>query len=580
MSMVFPFTGNAADISGFPVGYCNGEMSKSAAYKFDGKQTDISAAIFVPSTLSSTLKGNRMESVRVAICSTYNASDLRVWVRASLTGEDLASGTAESFKQGWNEIALSSPLAIDETLAESGFYIGYTYTQKAKSGAISTLPQPHEGALWIKGGSDADWQDLSAEGTLCIEGMVYGDNLPQHNMQLLSVTPDRWYIMNDGSLNAVVEVRNAGVATVTSFEVEAAVEGVSGVDKVTVECDLAYAATGSYKVTFHPDIVSADPSTLKATFTVTKVNGEADEDITDNSLQASFNVIENAYHRNVLLEEFTTEECPNCPRVAGYIHNILENPVYADRVNTICYHAGYGEDFLTNTVSRVMTWFYGSDGTYAPATMVDRNPKASTATSPLFCPSSQEELQEVLDYNLGEPAQANVVISASDAAEGDAIDFIVTGHRYADSLLEENGRVVVALVENDIESEDQAGSGTGYLHQHAVRAVSSIWGEEIDWNGNDYSYSCTIKTDSSWKRENMQAVAYIYRYDSENPAKCQVENSASISLDPSGVSEISKEPSAKSVRCIFNASGIKTGALSKGINIVVYDDKTTSKIIR
>ena len=73
----------------------------------------------------------------------------------------------------------------------------------------------------------------------------------------------------------------------------------------------------------------------------------------------------------MLLEEFTTEKCPNCPRVANFVHKAMEEPDFAGRLNTMENHAGYYTDQLTTTFHDAWRWFY--DNEFAPAVMYDRH---------------------------------------------------------------------------------------------------------------------------------------------------------------------------------------------------------------
>ncbi|MDE6680485.1 MAG: hypothetical protein K2J92_03935, partial [Muribaculaceae bacterium] len=62
----------AQDVSGYPIGYCDGRMSTSATVKYNIRVTTLSAALHIPPNYARTVEGNRIESLRVAICSTHN----------------------------------------------------------------------------------------------------------------------------------------------------------------------------------------------------------------------------------------------------------------------------------------------------------------------------------------------------------------------------------------------------------------------------------------------------------------------------------------------------------------------------
>ena len=110
--------------------------------------------------------------------------------------------------------------------------------------------------------------------------------------------------------------------------------------------------------------------------TLAQVNGNDDVYAANNSSDATFN-----YHRILLLEEFTTEKCPNCPGAAEKIHNLLYGPDNLERqVAVVCHHAGYNTDGFTTSTDLAYEWFYNNEGsTYAPALMYNRTPQTTTS---------------------------------------------------------------------------------------------------------------------------------------------------------------------------------------------------------
>lgn len=87
-------------------------------------------------------------------------------------------------------------------------------------------------------------------------------------------------------------------------------------------------------------------------------------------------------------------------------------------------------------------------------------------------------------------------------------------------------RINVVALEDDITAQNQAGASGSYIHEHVNRGFNSTWGDEIEWNGDDYDYSTDITIKNDCKVENMQVVAYISNYDSDDATNCQVANSA------------------------------------------------------
>lgn len=530
--------GVAGDVSGYPLGYCNGEVTTNAIVKYAVRDVAVSGAIYIPGSYASTVAGNEIRSVRFGLGSTRNISEVRVWVRSSLEGEDLGgSPSVTSFRQGWNEAELEKPVAIDESMATGGFYIGYTFTQSYTSAGLAALSTPSDGGMWVKCG-DGDWENRSAEGTLCIEGMVYGSVLPRLNVHVEGVATDKWYIVSRGVLGGVITVRNIATEKVTSLEIEGRIDGIAQSCKTNVECNLAYNEVARIPFTLTPGFVADDPRRIEGVFTVTAVNGAGDEDMGDNSATASFFVINEAYPRKVLLEEFTTLSCSNCPRVAGYIHEMLEDPQYANSVEAVCHHSGFGTDIYTIEADNQYTWFYNSTTTYAPAIMLDRA-FAEYDHTPVFLPSDVEELKEAVERRLEEPAVVSLEVAAekSESVPG-TVSVIVAGNVVDRDAFCENPRITVYLVEDNIATDNQAGAGSGYVLQHTTHAVNATWGETLNFNeDNSYSYSCTLAVpydEKYYKWEDMKVVAVIGNMNAEDVMDCVVENcgSAPVKIAP------------------------------------------------
>ena len=73
------------------LGYCKGAVASEGMATQKGN-TWVSAAIQLPGETMEAYQGNSVAQVRVALCSRSNIDTLRVWVRKTLKGENLAEG--------------------------------------------------------------------------------------------------------------------------------------------------------------------------------------------------------------------------------------------------------------------------------------------------------------------------------------------------------------------------------------------------------------------------------------------------------------------------------------------------------
>lgn len=561
----------AQDVSGYPLGYCNGEISTVSKVKHATAGDWVSSALYITPETAATVAGNHINSMHVGLCSTIHVEQVRIWVRSELSGENLTETTVDVdvLKKGWNTIDFETPYNIPAD--GKGFYLGFSILQDGRSAGPALLQTPGTGTFYYQAG-DADWEDRSDEYTLCLEGMVYGDNLPKYNVALESVTFQKVFIVSNGNLKCVASVRNLGTVPVTGLDFSVKVDGATE-NLVHADCSIPFGDVQEVSFTVRPELTSVS-DVCNAGVTVVSVNGNADEDVTDNQALGSFQVIEDAFPRMVIIEEFTTERCPNCPAAATKLHNVLENPQYSGNVVAVCHHSGYHSDTFTTDFDLDYEWFYNSSGTYAPAMMLDRALTVET-TSPVFFPSSERMLCNEIDNRLAEPSSVSVNVTADKVDNELFVN--VTGKRIGNG--NEDLNVTIFLVENDVPAINQSGAGTGYLHQHVSRAVNSTWGNPIEWTGDEYQDDCKFVLDESWDYNNMEVVVILNRYDSTDPTKCSVENAGRLCLGTSGIAQIASD-SEKTVTGYYDLSGRKLSEKpATGIYVITYSDGTYRKSI-
>lgn len=584
----------SAQVSGVSLGYCNDEMKNSCTDGFSTTEKDtwVSAAIYLTEDNLKLFTGNHIDSLRAGLASSLNIDSLRVWVRSSLDGEDLASGaiskaTDPKLAKGWNQIALDNPYTISEG---QGLYIGMSYHQKSTSVGLSVVPNSQPNALYVQLGSNAEWTDRSSEGALAIEALVYGDKLPKYNLKLESVEVQPVYVIDKGSMSVTATVKNLATMTITGFDAVCKIDDVDETYIAHIDEAIAYGETKTVSFTINPSaITETEPENRTVTITIDNLNEGDDEDMSDNTLNAAFSVVSHDFSRNVLIEEFTTEKCPNCPRVAGYMSEVLGMERFNGRVNMICHHSGYYTDWLTIPSDNSYLWFYNMGGaTFAPALLVDRATRPyisnNSETSPIYSPASADEIANVIDTRMLDVAFVSLKVSAEmDSINANEMTITVMGERIKENFTVNPPRINVVLIENDITPLSQAGSTQGFMHQHVSRAVNSTWGDEIVWEGNTYTYTCKLPLRNDYVRENLGIVAYIWDYDENDASKCEVANSSSISFKDfsvgtsTGISTLGVDMK-KEVSAYYTIGGERVSQPVKGLNIVKYTDGSTRKI--
>ena len=570
-----------AQVSDVTIGYCGGETSNSGTIKCSDPETMVSAAIYIPASTLNTYAGNQITGVNAALSSKLNVQEMTVWVRRSLNGENLAEQTITKdsdpkIKKGWNEVNFDTP--YDITTGDEGLYIGYSFFQKKVTYGIATLDYPTENGLFYQFG-DGEWENHSDEGTLCLEARVQGDNLPKVNLMLTKLNVPEVYIIDKGTMAISGTVWNRATYTITGFDVKVSVDGKT-VATAAIDMELPYNATAEFETEAALGITEVGSGKGEVTVSIENIKEGLDEDPSDNSISAEFLIIQHDFKRRILVEEFTTEKCPNCPRVGNYIHDSLQKDEFKDDVLVVCHHSGYYTDWLTTSFDNQYLWLFNDGGqTYAPAVTVDRN--ANGKSTSVYCPSSSSEMELSWKNALATPAFVSVNVEVeADPADENHITVKVTGAKSRETICE-NPQITVWVVEDNIKANSQA-SAPDWVHQHVNRAVNSVWGDPVEFVGDEYSYECEFNLMTTWKREDLQIVAFISNYNPEDATDCEVQNAGNFKLagNGSGVGAIGEDNDAEAQ--IFSISGMRVSEenLTPGIYIRKAGRKTEKFVVR
>lgn len=585
-ALLASFEVSNAQVSGMNIGYCHGKLgpfpSTSDTYFSDlstKKQTWTSGAILIKKEKINSLAGNQIREIHAGLISKLNVDSLAVWVSESLDGPVLSTDTIATPAKGWNTVSLTKP--VDITPDMQTLYVGYSYHQKSTSKAMSCTKTPEPGySCFIRSGND-EWKDYSNDYTVSVEAMVYGDKLPKYDLTLSALDVQQNYVVDNGNLEFTMKVFNNATVTINGFDAVCTVDGSD--DKYTVHCDssIAYNESKTITMTVSPTAIQTmDPATRTLTVTLTNLTEGEDEIPSDNTLSGTFNVTLHSFVRNVLLEEFTTEKCTNCPRVASYVHDAMNEPEFQGRLNTMENHAGYYTDSFTATFHNDWTWLF--DNLYAPAVLYDRHAEDGEATA-VTCPNSKLELFEGIRKRLRETAFVSLKVTADVDGENQKINVKVTGTRAKENFTKNPARITVVLTETNLAAISQAGAGGDYTHYNVGRRVNSIWGDVLEWNGDDYTYECSIPYTQNYILDNLGILAFIHDYDPDDKTKCDVANSAAItSAEFTGKATAIFAPNAStndSKALYFDLQGRKLSAPTKGFNIVKRNGRFIKQIL-
>lgn len=518
----------------YRLGFCSGKVVTKGAFSVEGASA-LEAAIFLSPDVLSRFTGDRISGVNAGLASKMNVHDMTVWVRESLDGENIAETTIDirttpKPRDGWNNLNFDSSVEIKEN---TGYYVGYTLNLTKTSSPVSAVDGHIPGASFIRTGDD-DWSDRDEIGILSIEALISGDNLPANDLRLMSASFSKPYCVADSPMELSYEIRNEGIDPVTSYEltVEAAGTGLMCVKEI--RNTINYGVTRNYAEEISITGLEAGKE-YDFTVTIAMPNGKEDETPGDNRTEINgIHVIESVFPRTVLLEEFTTEQCSNCPAAAQTVMEMtgMMSEDRKSRFVMVCHHSGYYEDAFTLDCDRDYLWFFNNgSATYAPAFMLDRMEQTASQTpTPVFQNLPPNDFLHQVSAAQDSPALYSISIDGSHDADRRTVHVDIAG----DARLQmfPDPRVTVYLVEDNVPASNrgQAGAGKDYIHNHVERAYNSAWGESPEWEDDSYMYSCTLSYPEGCKPEDMHVVAFISNYNPDDPTDCHIGNASEKKL--------------------------------------------------
>lgn len=348
----------------------------------------------------------------------------------------------------------------------------------------------------------------------------------QNAITLTELTIPTYNPINQNN-NVTGVIINKGLAPLTEFDVDYTVNGVAaGVSHIS-GINVAYGQT--YNFTHSIPFNLADEGTANITVTVSNPNGSTDENgENDNVLSTSVKMYDAVYavNRTVLLEEFTGNKCGYCP--GGYTR--IQQALPGHNAIMVAHHAGYNDDALTCNENKALTWYYNSsNGTYAPALMIDRARLDPSSPGPVMGVGTANDISAYLSEREAVPCFLNLNLSNVNFDEASRQ---VTGKisgQFTRPIYNANTRLQVYLVEDSFlmsqADYDQGITVQDYRHMHAVRAsvVGDNWGVAVspDAEGN-FEYSINWNMPAKHKAWRCHLVALVFDYNASDANNSEV----------------------------------------------------------
>ncbi|MDY3932657.1 MAG: Omp28 family outer membrane lipoprotein [Muribaculaceae bacterium] len=210
--------------------------------------------------------------------------------------------------------------------------------------------------------------------------------------------------------------------------------------------------------------------------------------------------------RTVLLEEFTGQECTNCPDAHRLVANLHEQ--YGEQLVSVAIHAGqYLEVDIWGNYFQVLKIEPDGDE-YAKTWNVAGYPSAVVNRR-----SGTLSIKEVwtawIRDEITRESPIELAVKAHIDDDGNiAIETDVKG------LSAVKGKLQLWITESGIKSYQVDGGKrlTDYEHNHVYRAsVNGLWGEDLSLNnGEERVLSHSYTPRDIWVKSNLAVVAFVY----------------------------------------------------------------------
>jgi len=564
MSLVLSLFATTAMADGIYVGYCDGEIG-TTEFGITGTNASIHAAMRLTPEMLGAYTQSSITAIHAGMANKATAfpEELKVWIRESLSGEDLATGTMSNPQKGWNTIALDAPLALTN-IPDSGLWIGYSFTQEKKLSVIAfgknTENLPDVGWLSKK----TTWYDYSQKGGIVpLEVLIEGEGLPQNNLTLKSATasPSLVRVGDEVKFNVTIKnsASNTAVNPIISYDI--ADGQVSGSYETNITLKQGEKKTLSFKVSCEAITEEMDAN---AVLTLKWADDVADDYEADNSANVTIHFVKNFFPKMMLVEEGTGAWCGWCVRGIVGLREMREK--FPDSFIGIGVHNQ--DSYQVNSYNSWMT----SQISGFPSCLINRDGK-------VYDPN-YEELENYM-HRMETSAEAGIKVSGY-VEEGQLV--VQSCINFVSNRENETFKVVYVVVEDSLQINQQnyyAGGSYGvmggfenlpstanvYIDDVARGVFPSPQGAAVELpaqilKGNNYWHSLITDMPTVENMDKTFLVAILL------DAKGKVVNACKGEFgDATGISMVKKSNTTGSEE-IFNLQGQRINAAQKGINIV------------
>ncbi|MDR0505215.1 MAG: Omp28-related outer membrane protein [Dysgonamonadaceae bacterium] len=319
---------NATTDNEIVFGFCSDDISLGIGATSGA--AEVSAAIAMSDARFRVFAGKEISKIRIGLAA--NCTGVSVWIRSSLTGENLVSKEVEDANSGWHEVTLDEPFVIPS----GDIYIGYTATGKLQIGFSGDID---EDAAWLGNSSSFDNYADQKWGSLCIQAVIDTKGIPFMDVNLVSLINSYTAINEPFNIKGVMH--NISSEEITSVKVAYKIGEESPVE-YTFTTSIAPLKVASFEIPARQLVAKTGIFTLS--LTILEINGQPDTIVFNNTLSGTLNVFKYTFPKKIVVEEGTGTWCMWCTR--GIVGMAMMKEKYPETFIGIAVH---NDDVMTVT---------------------------------------------------------------------------------------------------------------------------------------------------------------------------------------------------------------------------------------
>ncbi|MEG1573010.1 MAG: Omp28-related outer membrane protein [Bacteroidales bacterium] len=509
-----PIDIKAADSSERIIGYCTEDIELYLSVREPGK--GMKAAIQLPSSKLQVYGNKMMTKIRIGAPENHTMSNVSVFISYGKDQTPFYTQKVGVLQDGWNEIALDIPYVING----KEIFVGYTFDYGAGRpifGFSNNRTDPNGGWIFL-----GQWMRVSEAlpdfaGNHTIQAIV-SENDPTKNEIILGSVSATTYVKQGASVDIKASVSNLTSESLKKFDLVYTIDGKNPVNLQITNKDIKRGEAYNFILASVPLSISGKHA---IEVSISNPNGNVDENMNNNTKTAYVSVYSDSMPRKVVLEQYTTEGCVNCPGGTKALYSAVNNDT---NVLWIANHSGFGVD--PYTVNTELLWFY-SQPCFAPAAMLDRVPGVPGPVQGV-----EKITKAALKARIEKPAFVSVNLGGNFDADKNELTIKVSGKSII-PLIGDQIMLNVFLIEDSIVSNTQVGVRGNYIHNHVLRKIiSETFGDNIKEQLEQATYmkEYTFSLEKEWKAKNLKVIAFVSNYDYSNPNACEIYNGNQIAV--------------------------------------------------